>query len=308
MMKIPITDTKKAKDAAERTKDEKLVMTGSDPIDCSALATHVLGLMHTRMGSPPNDKPWANKTEMTIVDLLISRFMPLHSISLNVSEKLSPRAAIEEMKNQLYTQVLATVYCPGWRASWAMGVLGMILSNYAECTTLRLLAVKGGPGCDGEIEFLTLLMPLLGFQRKDGIKEPRVGKPIRREDDEGNIVRRNWYWQIDRPGAEPMAVFLDQFRTVEMCEHLDIHLNCKESQSAAPNLKRVAIISCPVFDADGNEINETLNKKISASLDRAIERATNKGYQPAANGYGSSRNIWADYFDRADERSKPSVQ
>jgi len=264
----------------------------------STLATQVLGLMQTKMGSPPDEKPWANKTEMAIVDLLIQRFLPLDSIPLKAGRKLSPTEAIQQMKNQLYTQVLATVYCPGWRASWAMGVVGMILANYAECTTLRLLAVKGGPGCDGEIEFLTLLMPLLGFRRQDGIKEPTVGKPIRRECDGGNFVRLNWYWKINRPGAEPMAVFLDQFRTVEMCEHMDVHLNCRESESVAPNLKRVAVISCPVFDADGRQINETLNAKITDSFDRSIERAKNKGYQPDVKGYGATKATWAEYFGR----------
>merc|ERR1712083_536431 len=106
---------------------------------------------------------------------------------------------------------------------------------------LKLLAVKGGPGCDGEIEFLERLMDQLGFRETHPPETHADGL-------------RNWDWSIDRQthngGFTNYVVSLTQYPDLSRAFALPQTFAVRKTEAHCPNLRKCAVISCPVFDKD----------------------------------------------------------
>merc|ERR1712050_391079 len=106
------------------------------------------------MGVKIKGKPWIGRANMKSVDRMIEVMCPTAFKADPVGPDYSPEDVVQLIKDRAGTQVLATVYLTSWRESWALGVVALILTSCQEHSMLKFLAVKGGPGCDGEIEFL----------------------------------------------------------------------------------------------------------------------------------------------------------
>jgi len=77
--------------------------------------------------------------------------------------EMSPEQSIKDMKANLRTFVLVTLYCPGWSLGWATAVASEVVKCYSTCCMPRLVAIQGGPACDEEIVFLHIIMSSSGF-------------------------------------------------------------------------------------------------------------------------------------------------
>merc|ERR1719198_167345 len=62
------------------------------------------------------------------------------------------------------TIVLATVFAGNWRSCWVTGLVATLLRNIPRCREFVMYAVKGGPACDCEIQFIEIFMELLGAE------------------------------------------------------------------------------------------------------------------------------------------------
>lgn len=243
------------------------------------LATRALLSMKTNHGWP-----WIGCGDMFALDALIQKmFCPTKVIRGACTRKICSdlaSCAVTDIKNHLYTQVLATVNCAGWRMSWALGLIAMLSACALECALLRLVAVKGGPATEGEIEFLELLLPELGF-----IEE---SKRVQQFDSSGRLVWLSWQWRISREVEDsehrrsaPLRVTLHQFQEVTDSKHLDQFFSAKRDHAETPNLMRVAVISCPLKDKFNMPVHEILNRQIGRAFGRAMERAKTQGFMPA---------------------------
>ena len=78
--------------------------------------------------------------------------------------KPTPGAAAAALLGNLFTLVLATVRCGGWKSNWCNGVMGMLFETYPRCSNVTCVAVKGGPATDDEILMFVDIMAQLGFE------------------------------------------------------------------------------------------------------------------------------------------------
>jgi len=154
----------------------------------------------------------------------------MRNTSLVSGSLLSPTEAVADMKRHFFTTVLATIYCPGWSMSWAMSVAMHIVACYPKCSLLLLLAVEGGPACEEELAALGLILLELGF---------RASKIAAAGFIENDV---EWTWVIERSGALPFVVQLTKMKNPSTITR--VYFGVKESQSKAPNLKRVTAVSC----------------------------------------------------------------
>lgn len=156
----------------------------------------------------------------------------------------------------------------------------MLLANARQCSIIRLLAVKGGPGTDGEVEFLELLMPELGFTVVSHQKQLQT--PNQQRTACSLFAAVYWEWTISRARGMALVVTLTQYQKVEYFDNMEQALIVSKEHSQAPNLLRVAVVSCPLKDEADNPVHERLNEKIVQALDVAIDRVEQKGYATAS--------------------------
>lgn len=225
---------------------------------------------------------------------------------------LSAAQVVRAQKNNLTTTVLATVMCPGWSLTWASAVLNTVVMPASSCGTLTLIAIKGGPACDEEVAFIQVLMMELGFTL------------IRNGDNRGTSLL--WEWKLQRKSAGAYKVKLRQFYSLDGTSALPESFAPKQRNSVAPNLKRLAIVSCAeswppingvsqrlnldsqlvkhVLDVKretgnlrpdeelqlqtiGVTVNDVLNAYIIQALDKTEQRAALKGFAPDADWHSS---------------------
>jgi len=141
---------------------------------------------------------------------------------------MTAEEAAKDLKTNLFTCVLATVYCPGWSLNWSMSLAAMISNCYCTCSLLQMVAVQGGPACDEEVAFIDVMLRMLGFTEKEV-----------KEDDMGYIC---WSWNIKRPGAQRFEVELVKRTTIHDISCTDFRFD--QSNDRVPNLARVAVVSC----------------------------------------------------------------
>lgn len=216
-------------------------------------------------------KLWAeNQTSSLLgLDYVMSAHVPLSKVALQGQEdaSLSPGEVARQTKYNLETLVLATVNCAAWRKNWIAGFLTTIITAYRSSSLLVLEAIKGGPATNCEIRFIEEAMHLLGFQ-----------VPVFRAD-RGRFL--TWRWTLERPGGEELVVRLYQYKSVDVVEvegDVAWDLRAERKHAMAPNLKSVAVASCPLKDKDDNPVHDTLNTKLNEGLDYAIRHAEAKGW------------------------------
>ena len=56
----------------------------------------------------------------------------------------TPTEAADSLLTNLYTGVLATVRCGGWKSNWCNGFMGLLFSTFLRCSNVTICAVKGG--------------------------------------------------------------------------------------------------------------------------------------------------------------------
>jgi len=140
----------------------------------------------------------------------------------------SPEQVVQDVLNNLYTSVLSTVYCAGWSITWAMSVAMLIITSYHDCSHLLLLAIEGGPSCEEECNFIDVLLRSLGFIQT--LTESTADKGF-----------LSWEWQIERPETAPFTVELRKLYEPDVDPQ---DFSIMESNGAAPNLFRAAVVSC----------------------------------------------------------------
>lgn len=219
--------------------------------------------------------------------------MQLQSVECEEGQALQPEETVAHMTNNFATLVLATVLCPGWSRAWAGALLSLIVTDASRCGLLRLLAVKGGPACDEECAFVILLLRALGFQTR-GPERFRGGSPT-------NFIIE---YRLSRSGARDYLVSLWQYRSVEkvsspvgMCR-----LFCPyKFRSSAPDLARIAVVSCAEkfaagqrLDEEGKSVNDRLNEHLNKALNVAWWHARRKGYRPGTKASKAEEDA---YFD-----------
>lgn len=156
----------------------------------------------------------------------------------------------------------------GWRIIWAQSVVFTIIACYSRCSTLCMHAVKGGPACDCEIDFINALLPAIGFTA--------IGPSIRNHP----LGYTRYTWCIGRPGADRFTVYVQVWDRPENIEAgaLRADFHPRESQSVVPNLVRVAVVSSPVTDLKGERADEKLNSKLNEGLDQVLQLDVPTGF------------------------------
>ena len=180
------------------------------------------------------------------------------------------------------TIVLATVKAGNWRACWVGGLIATLLRNISRCAFFTMFAVKGGPACDCEIQFIVNFMELLGAEVV--IKAADGGKFLM------------WQWKVKRYGAGDCLVRLIQYKTVEdaTVHSLKVGFLATKNYTHAPNLIRCAVVSAPVTDQAGEPIAARLNQNVGDALESAKELAARKGFAPWPGDFAD-----VDEFEKA---------
>ena len=142
-------------------------------------------------------------------------------------------------KANLETTVLATIACGGWRTAWCKAVLMLVIGAYSSCHALSLVAVRGRSrvgGRDGNAR---------GSPGHPGLFRPP------QPDAHGLRTCTATNWVLARQGAPaltllPLPVRIhrrDQRRCQLRWPTSGGRLSCRNTNSAAPNLARGAVVS-----------------------------------------------------------------
>ncbi|CAK0817369.1 unnamed protein product [Prorocentrum cordatum] len=188
---------------------------------------------------------------------------------LHVVTEVGERSAadtVRAMKTNFYTNVLATVECHAWSVTFAANFLTLVRMNAPKCCKLSCYAVEGGPACKQEVQFMIYVLPKIGLQL-----HPEFPQSLT------NPTRTHWRFFMGRSGAKPFYVNLIVYPTVADVS-VDRGLAPWKMSALAPNLHRIAVVSCPVEGRMGENINDVLNERINESLTRAALRADAKGF------------------------------
>ena len=83
-------------------------------------------------------------------------------------------------------------------------------------------------------------------------------------------------WFIDRPDGSVCNVNLYQYKKSEDAD-MELEFWPQKEFSAAPNLKRVAVVSAPAT-SKGVSVATLLNEKVAESLSKAVDYAKTEGW------------------------------
>ena len=207
--------------------------------------------------------------------------------------KPTPSEAAAALLGNLFTLVLATVRCGGWKSNWCNGVMGMLLETYPRCQHVICVAVKGGPATDDEILMFVDILAQLGFECRTEAEVWHSG-----------LV---WRWQHKRSDGSMYGIDLYQIKKVEEFTQLPNFFHqvmvVPEQQSMAPELKRVVVLSAPVTTLDGTCVNDVLNAFVNEALEWTKDNMARKGWVPTPNGTKRKMSVAAataaceEYFD-----------
>ena len=164
-----------------------------------------------------------------------------------------------------------------------MGILTLLIKWVPLCQIITLVAVKGKPGggSDAEIKFIEELLPRVGARKDEEYQGTDCGKYLL------------WYWDITRPDGSVCNVNLYQYKKSEDAD-MELEFWPQKEFSAAPNLKRGAVVSAPAT-SKGVSVATLLNEKVAESLSRAVDKAEKCGWMPNWNGFRGADGK----FDRA---------
>lgn len=213
-----------------------------------------------------------SEADFGLLDDVIAAAQPMLDAVPVDGPSMSAVEAQRALKKNFFTLVLATVMCGGWNLTWSASVVNLIAMCQRTCSYLLLFAVEGGRACQAEIKFILRLLPKLGFEQTFEYPTASYEYTI---------------WQRERVGGHPpYKVTLSVYKKVEYIlgsvpqNGVEADLQCTEHNSSAPNLTRCAVVSAPVKDAMGENINEKLNAALLEALDKTTSRAARLGFPP----------------------------
>jgi len=234
------------------------------------------------IGSMPN---------LFLLMTMISRFMPLRDMPLQAPAAGPDPSAVDvvrSIKQSMQTNILATVRVGGWVTTWATSLIALIGTAVTECKNLRLVALKGGRACDEELVLIYWIAHQFGFRPVDGefnLDQTRDG--ANQED-----LFFTSKWRADRANGKSMGMILTVVGSPAKLA-LEQSVAPRRSCAQAPNLGRVAVVSCPEQAATG------LNEHLGKQLNKAMERARAKGFASERNWKASeeANRVYREYFD-----------
>ena len=165
-------------------------------------------------------------------DESFARFFPLTDQKVDTdygSFADDPVACAKDVQGNFPTIVLASVEAPCWWHAYVMSFVQYMVKSVAVSNSIKLLAVKGGPFSDAEVQFILELLPLVGAVPVAGkqAQERKGGK------------ERTWEWEITRPGASTCKVMLVQYQ--EASDATDLAAMFRPSREHASTPVRMMI-------------------------------------------------------------------
>ena len=146
------------------------------------------------------------RVDIRRVDKLFARFFPLTDLPTDTSYGCftdDPVSCAKDINGNFTTIVLASVTAPGWWWSYVVSFMLFMVKNVAIADSITLLAVKGGPFSDAEVNFIVEVLPLVGAV---AVARGRGRKGSYRS-------ALTWQWEISRGGgASTCKVVLVQYQ------------------------------------------------------------------------------------------------
>merc|ERR1712194_130558 len=136
------------------------------------------------------------------------------------------------------------------------------------------------------------VMWLLGFEVAEHKRNSDFDSGFRAQMNDRYI---QWTWRMQRPGANTFTVALFQCVSIDEMDVKKIawDLRPRVEYQQAPNLKRCAVVSCPLHGPDGQggytrPVHDELNRKLVAGMDICISMARQKGWH--------QRSTWGEPY------------
>merc|ERR1712039_465138 len=90
-------------------------------------------------------------------------------------------------------------------------------------------------------------------------------------------------------------------------------LRATEGEATAPNLRRCAIISCPLHGPDGNggytrPVHDELNRKLNAAIQLAIDFADAKGFIDSGKNTPQCEKLFEDFLSKQQQQQQQQSQ
>ena len=275
---------------------------GGAIVQANTQAFHDFSLRVNGM-NPEKDRDY-KETSIKDTEKVIKRVMRGHlrldqlqvrsgGAKFDTKTKAGAVACVEGIRANFTSTVLATVEAVAWRDAWLSGVILFLIDAVPVSRDVTLLAVKGGPGggSDCEVEFIKRVLPLMGAKPADDYQEEgeKVSEALR------------WSWHIDRPGgAKSCLVQLNQYEQPEDADEIDTAFFPDPAYAAAPDLRRVAMVSAPAVTKGDESVTTLLNREVAGALEEVAAMAAKNGWLPNSEDYRKADGaIDYDAFDEA---------
>lgn len=246
---------------------------------CTRLASMLAAVLHYDKGDKDGQQFFGKQLKrLRPIDEKMSHLLPFAE-KLKVTIDNDTTTAVEcaeSTRAEFETIVAATICCPSWKTAWLNSLINLVTDSYQTCSLLIMEAIKGGVETDMEIRAIEEVMWLLGFtvaEHKPGFRAQMNDRYIQ------------WTWRMQRPGANPFTVALFQCVSIDemAVEKIAWDLRPREDAQKAPNLKRCAIVSCPLHGPDDRggytrPVHDELNKKLVDGMDICISMARKNGW------------------------------
>eukprot|EP00040_Diaphanoeca_grandis_P024247 m.133064 g.133064 ORF g.133064 m.133064 type:complete len:232 (+) comp29650_c1_seq1:302-997(+) len=222
-----------------------------------------------------------------IVESCVNVVMPLQDrlhIKLAGKKPLTALETGQQIHDTSASFVLGSTQVPGWLSIFAHNFATWIAKCWCEGVgAIVLLAVKGGPASDKEIELIRVLLPHLG------------GIPGMVNEAEGSIGRK-WTWQIKRSKTQLKNIYVS-LRVYHKAESVKLGLEKTvhpyEYMGERGNYRRVAVVSCPFLDRNGCDAHALVNEQLRTKMADMIDRCRRKGFAPK---WDDGHAEWREFF------------
>lgn len=210
-------------------------------------------------------------------------FCPLSRLTVNKSGKeLNAYETGREIVATSTSLVMATVMAKDWKSTYGHNTACLIAKAYADGVgAVVLLAVAGGPACQEELAVVRAVIEVMG------------GAPGMVGENEGSIGKK-WTWQIKRKGFKNIYISLRVYHKAEsVALGLEKTVHPYNDMGKPGNKRRLAVLSCPLEDAEGRNANIIVNEKIAIKLAAMVARCKSKGFAPK---WDDGHDEWRAFF------------
>jgi len=229
------------------------------------------------------DREWpaniGNPPDFVTLNEVIDAFNACNAAPISGPPAADALQCLMDVKANCETRVLATAKVGKWITGWSCSLAQLLFSTQRVAAILSLIAKQGGPACQEELVLLEYILERMGF--------------VFAEDNFGTTPAVYYKkWTKARQEAPDMSVYLTVYRAIENVNVEQLFAPVKK-HLAAPNLKRVALISAPADAIDG------INEMIKLHVDSATKRTQAKGFRPDEEWTESheAKDKYFKYFD-----------